>query len=161
MAVDASGDGMRKVAARAARKPAKGGAPNLVLLQAELSAIGAPLTACADEVTVMMPWAGLLLAAAGIDANGLACLRALCRPGARLRAVLSYDPARDTGVPEAAALDNAWITGALERRYREQGFERVDTHAVSMDELRTIPTTWAKRLGFGPARPVWRIDATA
>jgi 16S rRNA (adenine(1408)-N(1))-methyltransferase len=106
------------------------------------------LAGLADELTVLLPWGSLLAAVARPDAGGLAGLRALCKPGAAVRIVFGYGAAevaaiRDLDLPP---LDDA--AGAqLAAAYRAAGVD-VRARFPLLDEVRALPTSWAKRLAF-------------
>ena len=57
--LDALDEPMGEIAYKAARKPARGGRPNLVLLRAAIEALPAELAQIADEVDVLLPWGAL------------------------------------------------------------------------------------------------------
>lgn len=157
--VDANADGLHDTAVRAARKPAKGGVDNLLLVQAQVESLPEELVGVATLVTVYFPWASLMHAVVGTNADGLAGLAALTRPGATFEAVISHDPARDLAVTDMPALTEAFFADALAPRYREVGLEIVEASTLSRDDVRALPTAWAKRLGWGAPRAVWRIRA--
>ena len=107
----------------------------------------------ADRLTVLLPWGSLLRAAAGRDETALRALRALCKPCAEVRVLFGYGPQtdaaamRDLALP---ALDAAETIPALEQAYRASGFI-VTARGVDADAVRSLPTTWAKRLEIGRA----------
>jgi hypothetical protein len=98
---------------------------------------------------VLFPWSGLLAAVARPGADGLAALRALCKPGAAIRFVFGYG----AGVEAAAIRDLALppiddaTSPRLEAAYRQAGLA-VRARRLGVDEVRALPTTWAKRLAF-------------
>ena len=51
---------MGEIAYKAARKPARGGRANLVLLRGAVEALPPELSQIADEVNVLLPWGALL-----------------------------------------------------------------------------------------------------
>ena len=78
-------------------------------------------------------------------ADDLARLAAILRPGAEVRFLfeLAGDP---------AALERAYAAAGLPLRGR----------AVLLAEARTLPTTWAKKLGFsGRPRAFWEFATPA
>ena len=83
---------MREASRRAARKPARGGAPNALFVRASAEALPAELGGLATAVTVLLPWASLLHAVAAPDPAVLAGLRGMCAAGASLVVVLGYAP---------------------------------------------------------------------
>jgi 16S rRNA (adenine(1408)-N(1))-methyltransferase len=148
--VDASADGLREVSRRAARKPQKGGLPNARFGRLALDDAPGALAGLADLVTVVLPWGSLLGAVAVPRADGLARLAGLCRPGAELRVVFGYGPRADAKAIEELglpSLDAPGALAALEARYREAGLS-ASVRPLPLDELRQLPTTWAKKLAF-------------
>jgi hypothetical protein len=132
---------------------------NLVLVQAHAEDPPAELVACASRVTVYFPWASLLHAVVGANERGLAGLAALCREGGHIEAVFSHEPARDGAVAEMPELSASFFADELAARYRSVGLELREAAAISRADVRALPTSWAKRLGFGAERTVWRVVA--
>jgi 16S rRNA (adenine(1408)-N(1))-methyltransferase len=147
------------MARRAARKPAKGGVDNLVLVQAHAEDPPVELVACASRATVYFPWASLLFAVVGANERGLTGLAALLRDGGELEAVFSHEPARDGAVAEMPELSASFFADELAARYRTVGLELCEATTLSRDDVRALPTSWAKRLGYGVERTVWRVVA--
>jgi 16S rRNA (adenine(1408)-N(1))-methyltransferase len=148
--VDANAEGLRESSRRIAAKPARGGLPNAWLARLALADAPGTLAGLADGLTVLLPWGSLLRAAAGRDERALRALRALCKPGAELRVLFGYGPEidsstiRELGLP---ALDQPEALLALERAYRSSGFN-VAARVADGDAVRSLPTTWAKRLAY-------------
>jgi 16S rRNA (adenine(1408)-N(1))-methyltransferase len=168
--VDANAAPLREAAARAARKPARGGLANARYGQLTLEQAPGALVALADELTVWLPWGSLLRAVAAADAPALAGLRAICKPGARLRVLFGHGPAdaaalaalglslppADAPTPAVAA-----FAADLVHRYAEAGLD-VRARVVPSAEVRELPTTWAKKLAFsGRQRTFWDLSGTA
>ncbi len=134
--VDANADGMRYASRRAAR----GGVTNALFGRLSLEDAPGELAGIADAVTVLLPWGGLLRAVALPDPSALSRLRALCKPNAELRVVFGHGAVDALGLP---LLDDP----ALAAQYRDAGFA-VKVRPVPLDEIRALPTTWAKKLAF-------------
>ena len=135
--VDAVADNLRRASRRSAG--------NLLFGRLPLAEAPGELSALADRLTVLFPWGSLLAAVSGRDPAGLAALRGLCRPGAEVRFLfeLATDPAE------------------LLRRHAAAGLELAG-RAVSVEEARALPTSWAKRLGYsGRRRTFWDFRGTA
>lgn len=143
---------MTDTAARARRKPAKGGAPNLVLVNAAVEATPPALDGVADAVTVLMPWGGLLRGVVVASADVCAGLRRLARSSATLEIVIGTSiwrppvPVELTDLPELTPAALA-PDGALAARWAAAGWAVDDAIvATSIDE--GVPaTSWARRLG--------------
>jgi 16S rRNA (adenine(1408)-N(1))-methyltransferase len=151
--VDALDEPMGEIAYKAGRKPAKGGRTNVVFLRGAVEQLREQLGDIADEVQVLLPWGRLLEGIVAPDTEVIAGLAAL---GPRLHVVLNGEiweaslPVRfehlpvptpeyvaDVIAPGFAACDVA-IGGA---RY------------LTAAEAKTLPTTWARRLGHNRDHP--------
>ncbi|MCB9752998.1 MAG: hypothetical protein H6713_23840, partial [Myxococcales bacterium] len=121
------------------------------------------LRARASRLTVILPWGSLLRAVTAPELETLARLRALCQPGASLELVFSHD-ARDrqkhAPLGPEDAMSEAHARG-LASVYPRAGFEVRSIERLEVTALRAYPTTWAKRLGHGRARDVYRLRASA
>ena len=154
--IDALDEPMGEIAAKAARKPAKGGRPNLLLVRAALETLPAELHDVADEVSVQLPWGSLLEGIVLARDDVLGGLAALCRPGARVTVTLNGEiwldstPARYEHLPVPTPEYVADVVAAgMERVGIRIEAARYSTGA----EAKALPTTWARRLGHGRAHP--------
>ena len=155
--LDANADGMLATARRASRKPARGGVDNLVLVQARIEELPPELHGIADTVTIYFPWAGLLHALVGSNAAGLAGIAALCRPAASVEAVFSHD-ARDGADSAVPVLSHDMIRDEVAAHWRAAGLAIDELESLTIERVRALSTSWAKRLGFGAPRAVWRLS---
>lgn len=148
--VDANADALRATSRRCAAKPSRGGLPNVLLARLPLAEAPGELVGLADALTVLLPWGSLLAAVARPEPSALCALRALCRGHAEIRIVLGYGPAtegamiRELRLP---ALDVPAAVAELEGAYLAAGLA-VRARAARVDEVRALPTTWAKRLAY-------------
>jgi 16S rRNA (adenine(1408)-N(1))-methyltransferase len=141
--IDSNAENLNEVSRKAGRKPARSGVANALFVHATVEALPAELAGLAARVTILLPWGSLLRAVLEPDVAILAGIRALCRPGASLQAIV--------GEPADAAIVS---------RYREAGFAAAVTSLEAAD-VRQLRTTWAARLAFGRARRFTQIAATA
>ncbi|MFL5311548.1 MAG: hypothetical protein ACJ79H_13940 [Myxococcales bacterium] len=123
MGVDGIADNLREASRRASA--------NSLFGRLALEDAPGELACFADRLTVLFPWGSLLRAVALAEANGLARLRDMCRPGADVRFVFEVR----SDVSE------------LERRYFDAGLALRAT-PMPVEAARGLPTTWAKKLGF-------------
>ena len=161
--IDALEEPMGEVAAKAARKPAKGGRPNLVLVRATIEALPTELEGVADEVFVQLPWGSLLEGIVLAHDDVLGGLAALCRPGARLTVTLNGEiwldstPARYEHLPLPTP---DYVTGVVAAGMARFGLALVDAGYTSAADAKELPTTWARRLGHGRVHPTFvRFEA--
>ncbi len=146
--LDAGPDAMRRAAARAAAKPARGGTPNAVFVWAPVEQFPAELTGVTD-VHVLMPWGSLLRAFVTPDAAVLRRIATACVPGAEFVITLNLHAWRPP-VPEVGASTEptpADAGGPFADAYRSAGWQLTDAHYAGDAELEALGTSWTKRLG--------------
>jgi len=154
--LDALDEPMGEIAYRAARKPARGGRANLVLLRASVEALPSELRGIADEVHVLLPWGVLLEGIVRARADVIDGLAALARPGATVRVVLNGEiwldstPARYSELPVPTP---EYVAEVVAPAFARAGIDLEPVRYLDAGEAKTLPTSWARRLGHGRAHP--------
>lgn len=146
--LDAEPDRMRKAAARAAAKPAKGGLPNALFVWSSVEHIPRELSAV-TEMHILMPWGSLLRGMVGGDDQILANLTQACVPGATFLVTLNLHAWRPP-VPEVSGLPEPTPESALDTlagiyataRWRIESASYLDDA-----EIAALSTSWTRRLG--------------
>lgn len=162
--IDPSTRPLEKISEKIHRKPAKGGAANVLFIQAAVEDLPVELNGVADEVHIHFPWGSLLRAVAAGDLPVLENLRRICALGALLEVVIGLDPARDQteinrlGLPPLS-LD--YIDRELAPNYRAAGFETVERGILPASEWPEFDTSWAKRLQGNEQRRITYLIARA
>ena len=147
---------MGEIAAKASRKPARGGRANLLLVRASVEALPAELEEVADEVSVQLPWGSLLEGIVRARDDVLGGLAALCRPGARLTVTLNGEiwldstPARYESLPVPTP---EYVADVVATGLGRVGISFGEARYSSAAEAKALPTTWARRLGHGRTQP--------
>jgi 16S rRNA (adenine(1408)-N(1))-methyltransferase len=154
--IDANAAGLREISGRAARERLA----NVIYVRAGVEDLPLELAGVADRVTVVLPWGSLLAAVARPRVPALADIRSLCQPEASLSVVLSVAErdvreARRLGLPP---LDGGHLQD-LAIWYAAAGFTVTSVRQLDLDQLAGWPSTWARRLAHGQARPVFQVDA--
>jgi 16S rRNA (adenine(1408)-N(1))-methyltransferase len=161
--IDAQSSALEKVSEKIHRKPAKGGTPNVLFIQAAVEDLPPELDGVADEIHAHFPWGSLLRALALGDEAVLRNLRRVCAPGAWLEVVIALDPERDRAEIERlnlSPLSPEFLETTLIPRYRAAGFEVVEYGSLPPSEWPHLQTSWAKKLR-GAARPLTYLTAHA
>ncbi len=162
--VDANVRPLEKPSMKATRKPAKGGLPNAMFVQAAVEDLPEEFDAVADEVHIHFPWGSLLKAVAVGDEPVLRSLRRIAAADCLLEVVIGIDPERDRtelerlGIPE---LSPVLIHSFLVPKYLMAGFEPIDCRRLSRDEWSAIDTSWSRRLSSGSQRVVYFLSFIA
>ena len=155
---------LAKISEKIYRKPAKGGAPNVLFIQAPVEDLPHELDGVADEVHVHFPWGSLLRAVATGDVAVLQNLRRVCSSGALLEIVIGLDPERDQAEIERldlAPLSMEFIDQQLASNYRAAGFEITERGILPASEWPEFNTSWAKRLQGNERRGITYLIARA
>jgi 16S rRNA (adenine(1408)-N(1))-methyltransferase len=142
--IDPNVSPLEKISEKIHRKPSKGGAPNVLFVQAAVEDLPPELEGVADEVHVHFPWGSLLRAFAAGDADVLCNVRRICAPGATLEVVI-----------------NDHIADPLLEGYLNAGFEVLEHGSVPADQWSEFETTWARRLKQNEHRSVFYLIARA
>lgn len=162
--IDPNARPLEKISEKIHRKPAKGGAPNVLFIQAAVEDLPSELNGVADEVHVHFPWGSLLRAVATGEITVLQNLRRICAPGALLEIVIGLDPARDQTEIERLGLiplSIEFIDRQLTPNYRAAGFETIECGIIAASEWPKINTSWAKRLHGHEQRDITYLIASA
>lgn len=147
--IDANAQPLAKVSEKIHRKPAKGGLPNVLFIQAAAESLPSELDGAADEVHIHFPWGSLLRAVASGDGAVLRSLRRICAPGALIEVIMGMDPERDQTEIEALGLKlltPEFLESTLVPRYTAAGFEVLEHGVLAPEAWPKLKTSWAKRL---------------
>ena len=155
--IDANVKPLEKPSMKATRKPAKGGLPNALFVQAAVEDLPEEMNGIADEVHVHFPWGSLLRAVTIPDEAILRSIRRLAADECLLEVVLGIDPKRDRseverlGIPD---LSPQYLEGSLFPKYKDAGFESRDYASLKSDEWSKIESSWARKLSGNEQRNV-------
>jgi hypothetical protein len=155
---------MEKVSEKIHRKPEKGGAANILFIQAAVEDLPSELDGVADVIHAHFPWGSLLRALALGDEAVLRNLRRACAPGAWLEVVIALDPERDRAEIERLGLSPLsleFLETTLTPRYRAAGFDVVEYGSLPPSDWPHLQTSWAKRLRGATPRPLSYLIARA
>jgi 16S rRNA (adenine(1408)-N(1))-methyltransferase len=164
LGIDANPRPLEKISEKIHRKPAKGGLPNVLFLQAAVEDLPAELNGIADEIHIHFPWGSLLQAVTVGEEKALLNLRRLCAPGALLEVIIGLDAERDRAELERLQIPQlslAHIDSVLVPHYRKAGFEIMERSERLPADWPDLQTSWAKRLQHGTKRSLIYIIARA
>lgn len=156
--LDALDAQMEEIAAKATRKITKGGRANLVLLRASAEAMPAELAGVADEVTVQLPWGRLLEGIVTADASVIDGIVSIMAAGAQLSVTLNGEiwidslPNRYADLPVPTP---AYVAEVVAPAFERAGVAVVEARVLSAREAKSVPTTWARKLGHARAHPTF------
>ena len=155
---------LQKISQKIYRKPAKGGAPNALFIQASVENLPEELNGIANEVHVHFPWGSLLRAMALGELNELEGIRRVCTSNAVLKLTIGLDGQRDSSEIQRLGLQPLspdFLSGQLHKRYLAARFEIIVNTSVAPTDWPGLGTSWAKRLQGGPSREITYLLARA
>lgn len=162
--IDPAWQRMSATSVSSSRKPERGGAGNLVLVNASIESVPLELHGIADEVLVLMPWGKLLRGIVLGEPDVCTGLRSVAKPGAHLHVTVGTSIWRDPvpreiqGLPELTpAYANDRLTGVL----REAGWDRLTVSLVPPADVTTARSSWGRRLGSSRSQIVANLTAVA
>ena len=162
--IDPNARPLGKISEKIHRKPAKGGAPNVLFIQAAVEDLPSELNGVADELHVHFPWGSLLRAVATGESALLENLRRICAPGALLEVVIGLDPERDQTEIDRLGLTPLsveFIDQQLVHKYQAAGLEIIERGIIPASEWPEFNTSWAKRLQGNEQRHITYLIARA
>lgn len=126
------------------RKRARTAAPNAIFVIANGLALPDDLNGLAHRISINFPWGSLLRGLVEGEPSLINGLRRITRPDALLEVRVNGGAITELGsTPEACILRVRSVLGAA-------GWCCGQERHLSTHELRTLPTTWARRLAHGP-----------
>jgi len=130
-------------------------------VHAGIEALPEELMGLASHVTILLPWGSLLKAVAIPELSLLKAVAGLCQPQATLKIIFGYDLQNEPNMIQAAGLPiltPEYLNTTFRSAYLEAGFN-IRWKILSQDQLKNLPTTWAKKLAFGKKRQFIEIEA--
>lgn len=154
VAVDPARDRLVEYSAKAAKKPARGGIPNVFFMVADAGTLPEWFTAVFSQVFILFPWASLLSGVLKPDHAVLAALARVMKTTAQLEIILNLQVIMDKFQRTKLQLplvDNEFIEGVLGPVYSRHGllldsYQYLEPHEVQK------ASTWRGRLARGSRR---------
>ena len=151
--IDADAASMAEASRKAMRATKRGCPPSALFVVAAAQALPTELSGLADALTVQFPWGSLLRGLLDADPAIVSGIARLTKPGATATLLLSVTERDRLAGP--VPLDEGAFE-ALAPRYAAHGLYLCEARPATVDEVVRSHSTWAKRLGAGSNRPVWR-----
>lgn len=148
---------------RKASGPAKkGGLSNLLFVVANADSLPKEIDGLVSDITIWFPWGSLLKAVITADEQFLFGLKRIVTKDASVKILFSIEPSVEQKVMESLGIStiNKESLDVLKSAYARCGF-RMNWRLVPQKELRSFPSTWAKRLAYGRPRLVVELSGKA
>jgi 16S rRNA (adenine(1408)-N(1))-methyltransferase len=157
LGIDANTKPLEKISMKATRQPARGGAANVLFVQAAIENLPGELSDTADEIHIHFPWGSLLRALAIGESEVLRSLHRISAPGCLLEVVIGIDPERDRAELERLDLPSIsvdYLRNVLGPTYEKLGFRFRESGVVSPSDWPHLKSAWARRLQGNDQRRV-------
>ena len=125
--------------------------PNALFVVTNAQALPHELNGLASRVSINFPWGSLLEGMLNDDPCLIKGLSAVTRPYADMELYLNADALSTAGWSLDSGADQ------IENILNAAGWNTRSRVCLKSDDLRVIPTTWAKRLAFGRAPRAIRL----
>ncbi|HEY7600300.1 MAG TPA: hypothetical protein VH741_10270 [Candidatus Limnocylindrales bacterium] len=155
IAIEPVAAALREASARAARKPARGGAANALFLSGTAEELPWLLAGRVDETIVALPWGALLRGVLDAGSDLARGIRACLAPTGALTLLLSVEE-RDASAGEAP-LDAQRVT-ELARAYEALGWECAVLRPAGAADVAELSGGWGQRLGIPARRPAFVLS---
>ena len=142
---------------KATRKPAKGGLPNVLFVQAAVENLPEELNETADEIHIHFPWGSLLRAVALGNEAVLQSLRRICAPECLVEIIIGIDEERDKSEIERLEIPKLsldYLENTLIPKYELAGFEIIEKGSLNSSDWSKLETSWARKLQGDSKRKV-------
>ncbi|MFN2578923.1 MAG: methyltransferase domain-containing protein [Pyrinomonadaceae bacterium] len=162
--IDANAHPLEKVSMKATRRPAKGGATNVMFVQAAVEDLPDELNDTADEIHIHFPWGSLLGAILIGDSAVLRGLHRISTAGCLLEVVIGIDPDRDRAELKRLSLPSVspdYLKNVLAPNYEAAGFHLRESGAIAPGDWSHFECSWARRLKGNDQRQVVYFIAEA
>ena len=159
--IDANTKPLEKPSIKVTRKPAKGGLPNAMFVQAAIEDLPCELDAIASEIYINFPWGSLLRAVALADENILASLYRIIASDGRMSITIGTDAVRDRAELDRLGLGELTGNHFIERliyRYMTAGFRSAEYRQLAESAWSRIDTSWARKLSGNHSRRVFQLS---
>ena len=117
--------------------------PNALFVIASAQALPFELNGLASQININFPWGSLLASLLNNEASLMDRLLSITRPCASLNIYLNGEALKSAGWMLEAGSDQ------IETNLNTIGWLTKSRSCLNPQELRSIPTAWAKRLAFG------------
>ncbi len=160
--IDPVRENMLEIAKKSAKKPAKGGAANMLLVIASAEALPPELSGIADSVSVYFPWGSLLECIIKPVEETLAKITGLMKPRAAFTFITTYSDSYEEGEMQRRGLPQLSLAYFQDEAYvsRLRALHLIVTECTEYDNefVKQFNSLWAKRLAFGRKRAFYRVS---
>lgn len=142
------------------KKAAKNRLSNTLFVPGSIEHLPAELVGTTDELSIILPWGTLLKNIVSPSQESTVNLYRLLKQRGQLRIILGYAPENEPSETRRLELPKISIDLLKEKAlpiFESVGFRLGELTIVPKNFLKTLPTTWGKKLTFGMYRPIYKM----
>ena len=160
LGLDADRDSLREGSARAAKKPARGGAPNALFFCADALNLPDAFKGVATSLSINYPWGSLLKAVVDTQVDILQHMAICARSGASVTLTINlfvFDDEEQRQNLQLPTMNEEYLHQSLMPAWEKAGvvFEQVNFFAAGEDA--GVSSTWGGRLTRNSKRPTLQL----
>jgi 16S rRNA (adenine(1408)-N(1))-methyltransferase len=161
--LDPVAENMQAASMTAQKRASRGSASNTLFIVADVARLPDELEGVASKIYINLPWGSLLEGLLNGDKSLLRNITRMARRDAELEVLINYAVFYGDRVPVGMThlppLTCEYIDEQLACKYKEMGWDITERGLIGKNELKNIPTTWAKKLAYGREPTTMRLRA--
>lgn len=150
--IDSSSDSLKEYAVRISKKPSRGGISNILYVVANAEDLPQELNNLAKTIYINFPWGSLLKGLVLGSRRILTSIVRISSNPASLEMRINYSLFSDPiplEIQDLPELTFDYLDNELAPLYAKSGITLIERKTLAKEEVKNIPTTWAKKLGYG------------
>lgn len=150
--IDSSCENLKKYSAKIYKKPSRGGLLNVLYVIANVKDLPQELNGLAKKIYINFPWGSLLRSLVQKDQEILENIIRISSRIGILEVLINYSVFSNSAQVEKLGLPMLtidYVENELSPAYNKAGIVIVEKKILDKDEMKNIPTMWAKKLAYG------------
>ena len=158
--IDPCHENLVEISSKVLKKPSKGGLSNVLFVLASAENMPYELNNLADHVYINFPWGSLLQGIVLVQETIWNNIRQITKHNAHVEVIFGYDEKYEQkeivrlGLPR---LDQSYLSDFIIPKLELLGFRIQSLKILTLKELQSYPTTWAKKLSYGQERQYYQM----
>ena len=156
--IDISADSMEEYSRKASKKAEKGGLENVIYILSDVENFTQGLCSVVDNIYINLPWGTLRDGVVKGESNILDGIRKVAKNEGVLTIYTTYCDlyeSKEIQYRELPKLDIHYLSQVLGKKYKDKGIIMTDLSSLDNEDLKNVPTKWARKLAFGRKREIF------
>ncbi len=156
--IDISPDSMEEYSRKASKKTEKGGLENLIYILSDIENLSKALSSVVDNIYINLPWGTLRDGIVKGESNILDGIRKVAKNKGVLTIYTTYChlyESKEIQYRKLPKLDIHYLSQILGKKYKDKDIIMTDLSILDNEDLKKVPTKWARKLAFGRKREIF------